>query len=157
MYKELIEDRIGKRRIATGVERDATLGMLNAALKTYPLIVLANLSANSYVIVRNDDFLDADFPESGKFDDMIDNGLDYVHDHYQRVFFGCFSRENLLARYERGQEEVYAEVYHRVRDGSYRWISITAIRLNDDDNDDIMHVCFCRELPEQTERPFGRK
>ena len=157
MYKELIEERVGRKAVSKNFSKDATLGMLNAALKAYPLIVLANLTTNSYILVKNEGFLFHDLPESGRYDDMIDDGLDFIHEHYQRVFFGCFNRENLLERYERGQEEIYAEVYQRKKDGTYHWVCITAMRLQDEDNDDIIQLCLSRELPEQIERPFGRK
>lgn len=43
-------------------------------------------------MIKDDEFLANDMPSSGKYDDLIDVGLENIHPNYQRAFLDNFSR-----------------------------------------------------------------
>ena len=153
MYKELISEWSSKS-ILTAADK---LSMLVTVMEVYPLIVLSNLSTNEYVAIRNKAFLHTEIPATGKFDEMIDDGVVDVHKNYQELFSEFFDRNNLIKEFSSGKKEVYAEIYQKKHGSNgYHWISSHAIRLNDSSGDYIL-ICLNRELPDKVDRKASRK
>ena len=153
MYKDLIANWITRKEVSA----EAKLGMLDAVLDAYPLIILSNLTRNEYVLLKNENFLFHDMPECGNFDELIDIGSDNIHVNYQDAFYDCFDRQNLLKSYSCGKKEIYAELYQKRKDLSYFWISAHVIRLPNE-GDDIIQICFAREIPDRDSNVrIGRK
>ena len=57
-----------------------------AIAQVYPMIVLANLSRNTYTMVRDEGFLCNEITGSGRYDDLIDDNVDNIHPNYQKLF-----------------------------------------------------------------------
>lgn len=106
-----------------------------------PMIVLANLSKNAYVIIDDADFFGNEMNVSGRYDDLIDEHMEDVHPNYQRIFYECFSREQLIRRFQQGRTEVYAEIYQKKRQSDYQWVSVYVVRL-ESASGDVTHICF---------------
>lgn len=114
-----------------------------AILQVYPMIVLANLTKNTYSMLRNDGFLHNMVPSSGYYTDLIDDNVENIHPNYQKLFLNCFSREHLLESFKQGKNEVYAELYQKGRQGQFHWVSTHVIRV-ENESGDISHICFNR-------------
>ena len=95
------------------------MSIVQAVSQVYPMIVLANLTKNTYTMIRNDGFLYNDVVNSGCYDDLIDNNIGNIHKNYQNLFLECFSRERLIKSYKKGKTEVYAELYQKNKKGKY--------------------------------------
>ncbi len=128
-----------------GLNLRETIQVMEAVSEIFPMIVMANLSKNTYTIIRNDNFVGFDVPRTGCYDDLIDGGVDNIHNNYQDVFLECFSRESLLRKFQNGSTDVYAELYQKGGNGKYQWISAHVIRLQDEQGD-IRQICLNRVL-----------
>lgn len=137
-----------------GMSQEELLSIMKAVSQVYPMIVLANLTKNTYSMVRNDGFLYNEVANSGCYEDLIDDNVDNIHVNYQSLFQGCFSREHLLKSFGEGKTEVYAELYQKDKEGKYHWVSAHAIKV-DDGSGDIVHVCLNRVLDGIVEERLG--
>jgi hypothetical protein len=109
------------------------------------MIVLANLSQNTYVMLHSEEFLYNDVLGSGSYDDLVDDNVENIHLNYRNLFQDCFSREHLIHSFQMGKTEVYAEVYQKNKRGQYQWVSAHAVRVPSQTGD-ICHICFNRVL-----------
>lgn len=73
-----------------GIRLDDVLSVFEAVSDAFPLIVSANLTKNTYTMIKDDGFLAANMPATGKFDDLIDHGVLYIHPNYQNAFLANF-------------------------------------------------------------------
>lgn len=121
------------------------MNIVKAVSQVYPMIILANLTKNTYTMLRNEEFLYNEVGNSGCYDDLIDDNIENIHKNYQQFFWKCFSREHLIKSYNMGKTEVYAELYQKNKDGEYHWVSTHVIRIQNESGD-ICHICLCRIL-----------
>ncbi|MBO5208464.1 MAG: hypothetical protein J6B68_03870 [Lachnospiraceae bacterium] len=140
-----LTERVEELEKSIGLDLRETIQVLEAVSEVYPMIVMSNLTKNTYTMIRNENFLAFDMPRSGCYDDLIDDGVDNVHSNYQQVFLECFSRENLLRKFQNGSTEVYAELYQKGGKGKYQWVSTHVIRLRDEQGD-VRQICLNRVL-----------
>ncbi len=128
--------------------------VVKAVAHVYPMIVLANLSKNTYIMIQNEGFLYHKVLSSGCYDDLIDAGVENIHANYQSLFLNCFSRENLMKNFDKGKTDVYAELYQRDTEGKFHWVSTHAIRIKDESGD-IIHICLNRVLDNVVESRYS--
>ena len=128
-----------------GISMEEVLSVFEAVSEAFPMIISANLTKNTYMMIKDDGFLAGDFPATGKYDDLIDFGVEYIHPNYQRSFLDNFSRERLLRKLGQGKREVYSEQYQKGRNGQYQWVSTHVIRVKDRDGD-ICEICLNRVI-----------
>jgi hypothetical protein len=128
-----------------GIAVDDVDVIMDAVAQVYPMIVLANLSKNTYVMLHREEFLYNDVLGSGIYDDLVDDNVENIHMNYRNMFQECFSREHLLHSFEMGKTEVYAEVYQKNKHGHYQWVSCHAVRVGSKSGD-VCHICFNRVL-----------
>ena len=69
-----------------GISVEEILSVFEAVSQAYPMIVSANLTKNTYTMIKDDGFLAGNLPASGRFDDLIDFGVEFIHPNYQSVF-----------------------------------------------------------------------
>jgi hypothetical protein len=119
--------------------------IVEGVLQVYPMVIVANLTKNTYHMIGNEQFLYRHMETEGRYEDMIDENVDNIHDNYQHVFLECFSREHLLDSFRKGKTEVYAEIYQKNQLGEYHWVSIHVIKITNKDGD-VCHVCLNRVL-----------
>ena len=128
-----------------GISMEEVLSVFEAVSEAFPMIISANLTKNTYTMIKDDGFLAGDFPATGKYDDLIDFGVEYIHPNYQRSFLDNFSRERLLRKLGQGKREVYSKQYQKGRNGQYKWVSTHVIRVKDRDGD-ICEICLNRVI-----------
>lgn len=149
-----LTERIEELEKNIGLDLRESIQILEAVSEIFPMIVMANLTKNTYTMIRNDNFLAFDMPVSGCYDDLIDEGVENIHDNYQQVFLECFSRENLLHKFDNGSTEVYAELYQKGGNEKYQWVSTHVIRLQDEEGD-VRQICLNRVLERIVEERGG--
>ena len=72
-----LTERITELENNIGFDLRETIQILEAVSEVFPMIVMANLTKNTYTMIRNDNFLAFDMPRSGCYDDLIDDGENY--------------------------------------------------------------------------------
>lgn len=130
-----------------GISMEEVLTVFEAVSEAFPMIVAANLTKNTYTMIKDDGFLVNDMPSSGKYDDLIDVGVENIHPNYQRAFLDNFSRERLLQMLGQGRKEVCVKLYQKGRGDYYQWVSTHVIRVKDKDGD-VCHICINKVLDE---------
>lgn len=152
MFDEIREGMNNEKNITS----EEIQSIVNAVMQVYPMIVLANLTKNSYTMIRDEGFLCRDLVSSGCYDDMIDDGVENIHPNYQKLFLECFSRENLLKNYANGKSEVYAELYQKDKQDKYHWVSTHAIKI-ENESGDIIQICLNRILDTVSKNEYNQR
>lgn len=132
------------------------LNIAKAVSQVFPMIVLANLSKNTYTMIRDEGFLCNEMPVSGCYDDLIDDNMADIHPNYQQLFYESFSRDHLLNSFQQGKTEVYAEIYQKDKKDQYHWVSVHVIRIQSESGD-VMHICLNRVLDGINEKRHRKK
>jgi hypothetical protein len=154
---DMIDEQVlGNWKKNNNITSEDLLDITKAVSQVYPMIVLANLTKNTYVMLRDDGFLYNEVVSSGTYEDLIDNNVDNIHSNYQKLFLECFSRERLLKSFNKGKTEVYAELYQKNKQGIYQWVSTHVIRIHNDAGD-ITHICLNRVLDGIVEERHGER
>jgi hypothetical protein len=145
--------QLGER---AGLDMDDMVRIVKAVSQVYPMIIIANLTRNTYSMLRDDDFLYNEVVKTGSYDELIDNNVENIHSNYRALFQECFSREHLINSFKLGKTEVYAELYQKNREGQYQWVSTQVIRL-ENENGDVCHICLNRVLDGIVEERHGQR
>ena len=120
--------------------------LTQALFKQYPLMILGNLTKNTYSFLTYKDFTSTKCEVAGTFDDLIESGATTMHEMDRELFKNTFSRENLLQEYKKGTDKVEIRVIQEGDDGVLRRVEITDYFVTDEDSDDIMVVSLNRNM-----------
>ena len=117
-----------------------------ALFKQYPLMILGNLTKNTYSFLTYKDFTSTKCEVAGTFDELIESGATTIHEMDKQLFVDTFSRENLLKEYEKGTDKVEIRVIQEGDDGQLRRVEITDYFVKEDDSDDVLVVSLNRNM-----------
>ncbi len=117
-----------------------------ALFKQYPLMILGNLTKNTYSFLTYKDFTSTKCKVAGTFDELIESGATTIHEMDKQLFVDTFSRENLLKEYEKGTDKVEIRVIQEGDDGQLRRVEITDYFVKEDDSDDVLVVSLNRNM-----------
>ena len=120
--------------------------LTQALFKQYPLMILGNLTQNTYSFLTYKNFTSTKCEVAGTFDDLIESGATTMHEMDRELFKNTFSRENLLQEYKKGTDKVEIRVIQEGDDGVLRRVDITDYFVTDEDSDDIMVVSLNRNM-----------
>ena len=135
--------------LLNGISMEDVVSVFEAVLEAYPMILLVNLTKNTYTMIKEDGFLADELPRSGVYDNVIDYAAQIVHPNYQKLLIDSFSREQLLNVFAQGKKESYAKLYQKGKGQNYQWVIVRVIRVQDKDGD-VREVCMSKILgPEQ--------
>ena len=123
---------------------------LRAAIYTaYQLIIRANLTQNTYEALSERGFV-VNYEPYGYFNELMMNQVaPGVHPAYHDDYAATFARESMLERFNRGEQEIYMEYQRMGQDGSYHWVSITCIRIDNPYNSDVLCILLVKVLDDQ--------
>ncbi|MCM1022634.1 MAG: EAL domain-containing protein [Prevotella sp.] len=124
----------------------ATSLLMEAVFMKYPLVIMANLTRNSYYMMAYESFSARTCPSTGVFDELIAHGTSTMHPEDRDIFSTAFSRENLLAAYERGEKSVKVVTRQIGDDGVYRPVETTDYFVKNPSVDDVLVVTLCQNL-----------
>ena len=120
--------------------------LTQALFKQYPLMILGNLTQNTYSFLTYKNFTSTKCEVAGTFDELIESGATTMHEMDRELFKNTFSRENLLQEYKKGTDKVEIRVIQEGDDGVLRRVEITDYFVIDEDSDDIMVVSLNRNM-----------
>ena len=120
--------------------------LTQALFKQYPLMILGNLTQNTYSFLTYKNFTSTKCEVAGTFDELIESGATTMHEMDRELFKNTFSRENLLQEYKKGTDKVEIRVIQEGDDGVLRRVEITDYFVTDEDSDDIMVVSLNRNM-----------
>ena len=125
--------------------------IIRALMRVYPMVMMVNLTRDTYTIIEYKHSLNPNGKATGKYSQLHLQGLASTHPDYQEAFASKFSRENLLARFASGEEEVYLEAQQMGPDKCYHWSSTHGIRVDNPYSDDVIQFILVRPLDDQRE------
>lgn len=129
------------------INENAMNNLLNQAVfKKYPLLIVGNLTQNTYYMLTSENFTSTKCSVAGTFDELIESGCSTIHDMDKDLFKKTFSRENLLKEHEKGTEKVEIRVIQEGDDGQLRRVEITDYFVEDEASDDVLVVSFNRNM-----------
>lgn len=120
--------------------------LMEAVFTKYPLVIMANLTRNSFYMMAYENFSARTCPSTGVFDELIVHGTSTMHPDDQELFSTTFSRANLLAAYERGEKFVKVVTRQLGDDGVYRPVETTDFFVKNPSVDDVLVITLCQNL-----------
>lgn len=120
--------------------------LLDAVLICYPLIIMVNLTRDSYYMMSYENFTTQTCSSSGVFHELIENAAKTMHPEDRELFSGVFSAENQLAAHERGDKYVRAVTRQLGDDGIYRKMETTNYFVKSPYSDDVLAITLSHSL-----------
>lgn len=122
--------------------------LMEAVFMKYPLVIMANLTRNSFFMMAYENFSSRSCPSTGVFDELIVHGASTMHPDDKELFSRTFSRKNLLDAYARGEKFVKVVTRQVGDDGIYRSVETTDFFVKNPSVDDVLVVTLCQNLDE---------
>lgn len=120
--------------------------LMEAVFTKYPLVIMANLTRNSFYMMAYENFSARTCPSTGVFDELIVHGTSTMHPDDRELFSTTFSRVNLLAAYKRGEKFVKVVTRQLGDDGVYRPVETTDFFVKNPSVDDVLVITLCQNL-----------
>lgn len=120
--------------------------IMEAVFTKFPLIIMANLTRNSYYMTAYENFSSTSCPSTGVFDELIEHGTSTMHPDDKELFRTTFSIDNLMAAYNRGEKTVKIVTRQIGNDGIYRKVETTDFFVQNPSVDDVLVVTLCQNL-----------
>lgn len=150
-----LQNCVGGDGVCAAAQDDETAiwdSRLTDALKcVYPMILAVNLTQDTFFVMKDNENIGGQVRMAGRYSMLHLQGLSRTHPDYQEVFASKFSRENLLARYAAGENEVYLEARQMGEDKQYHWSSTHAIRVHSSHSEDVLQFILVRPIDDQRE------
>ncbi|MDE6747101.1 MAG: EAL domain-containing protein [Oscillospiraceae bacterium] len=158
--KPMPEEEFGEacsRRVLDGESEDILVSqahanvrnlLMEAVFMKYPLVIMSNLTRNSFYMMAYENFSARTCPSTGVFDELIVHGTSTMHPDDRELFSTTFSRENLLAAHARGEKFVKVVTRQIGDDGVYRPVETTDFFVKNPSVDDVLVITLCQNLSE---------
>lgn len=124
----------------------ATQLLLNAVFKRYPLVILSNLSRNSFYMMAYEQFSTRSCPSTGVYSELIVHGASTMHPDDQQLFSDTFDVRDQITAYENGQRERAVVTRQLGDDGVYRRVETTNYYMKNPASDDILAITLSRAI-----------
>lgn len=120
--------------------------LMEAIFTRFPLVIMSNITRNSYYMMAYENFSATSCPSTGVFSELIGHGAMSMHPDDRELFSSTFSIENLTAAYKRGEKTVRVVTRQMGDDGVYRRVETTDYFVNNPAVDDILVIALCQNI-----------
>lgn len=156
--KPMPEDEFGvacSQRVITDYDEDILVTqastsvsnlLMEAIFTKFPLVIMANLTRNSYYMMAYENFSSTSCPSTGVFDELVAHGASSMHPDDRGLFSSTFSINNLMAAYKSGQKFVKVVTRQMGDDGIYRKVETTDFFVKNPSVDDVLVITLCQNL-----------
>lgn len=124
----------------------ATQLLLDAVFRRYPLVILSNLSRNSFYMMAYEQFSTQSCPSTGVYTELIVHGASTMHPDDKQLFTDTFDVKDQITAYENGQRERAVVTRQLGDDGVYRRVETTNYYMKNPDSDDILAITLSRAV-----------
>lgn len=124
----------------------ATQLLLNAVFKRYPLVILSNLSRNSFYMMAYEQFSTRSCPSTGVYTELIVHGASTMHPDDKQLFSDTFDVQDQITAYENGQRERAVVTRQLGDDGIYRRVETTNYYMKNPASEDILAITLSRAI-----------
>lgn len=120
--------------------------IMEAVFTKFPLVIIANLTRNSFYMTAYENFSSTSCPSTGVFEELIKHGTATMHPDDRKLFSTTFSIANLMDAYRRGEKYVKIVTRQLGDDGVYRKVETTDFFVQNPSVDDVLVVTLCQNL-----------
>ncbi len=120
--------------------------LLNAVFKAFPLVIMSNLSRNSFYMMAYENFSTRSCPSTGVYTELIVHGASTMYPDDQKLFSDTFDINDQIAAYERGERTRRVVTRQLGDDGIYRPVETTNYYMKNPDSDDILAITLSRAI-----------
>jgi len=124
----------------------ATQMLLDVVFMKYPLVILCNLSRNSYYMMTYENFTTTKCTGSGIYDELIAGGATTMHPDDRDIFLNTFSIENQIKKYEAGEKCIRIITRQMGDDGIYRRVETINYFVSNPATNDVLVITLCENL-----------
>lgn len=126
----------------------ATQLLLDAVFTCYPLVIMSNLSRNSFYMMAYENFSTRSCPSTGVYTELIEHGAMTMHPDDMELFKKTFDRNDQLEKYAEGQRTRYVVTRQKGDDGVYRKVETTNYYVKNPASDDVLAITLSKPLVE---------
>lgn len=120
--------------------------LVDVLFRANPLVLMINLTRNSYYMVTKDNFSSTVCPASGPYTEVIKHGALTMHPDDSQLFADTFNRPDMLKAYQNGERQRRVVTRQKGDDGVYRNIESTIYYLKAPGSDDVLGISLSREV-----------
>lgn len=141
-----IKDDYDEDILKTQAPASATNLLMEAVFAKFPLVIMSNITRNSYYMMTYKNFSSTACPSTGAFDELIRHGTETMHPDDRDTFANTFSIENLLNAHKNGEKFVRTVTRQMGDDGIYRKVEITDYFVKNPSVDDVLVITLCQNI-----------
>lgn len=124
----------------------ATQLLLDAVFRRYPLVILSNLSRNSFYMMAYEQFSTRSCPSTGVYTELIVHGASTMHPDDRKLFSDTFDVQDQIGAYENGQRERAVVTRQLGDDEIYRRVETTNYYMKNPASEDILAITLSRAV-----------
>jgi EAL domain-containing protein (putative c-di-GMP-specific phosphodiesterase class I) len=122
--------------------------LLDVIFQEYPLVILANLTRNSFFMVSYDKFSSTSCSPTGDFDECIKHASLTMCEEDREKFYETFCTKHQLEVYSQGKRSLTMRTSQIGDDGIYRPVEIKNFFVKEEGIDDILVVSLSHNIEE---------
>ena len=139
-------DNIADVGLLRNSAQSSTLQMLiDTVFKEYPVVIISNLSRNSYYTMSYESMEDFSFASAGSLTELLDDIAQTMKEPVAADFRERFDIEKQIRNYENGTERFFYSADIRSTDGSFRKMETTNYFIKEEGSEDLLVVTLCSE------------
>lgn len=124
----------------------ATQLLLDAVFMCYPLVIMSNLSKNSFYMMVYENFTTCSCPSTGIYTELIMHGAATMHPEDQKLFSDTFDIQTQIDAYNKGERTRKVVTRQLGDDGIYRRVESANYYVKNPASYDIIAVTLSRAL-----------
>ncbi len=152
-YEALLEGDVSETMpediIITQPAASATQLLLDAVFTCFPLIIMSNLSRNSFYMMVYENFTTTSCPSTGVYNELIMHGASTMHPDDRELFIKTFDVQDQIDSYNNGQRKRRVVTRQLGDDGVYRPVETTNYYVKNPSSDDILAITLSRPVEDQ--------
>lgn len=139
-------DTVNDDILVTQSASTATELLLNAVFTCFPLIIMSNLTRNSYYTIAYENFTTTGCPSTGEYTNLVARGAASMHPDDRELFARTFDRMDQLDAFAKGQRTRRVITSQLGDDGIYRRVETTNYYMQNPAVDDVLAITLSRLL-----------
>ena len=132
--------------LVTQPHASATQLLLDAVFMRFPLIILSNLTRNSFYMMVYQNFSSKSCPSTGVYTELIQHGASTMHPDDRELFSKTFDLEDQINAVRNGQKTRTVITRQLGDDGVYRRVETTNYYVKNPSSEDLLVITLSRNL-----------
>lgn len=141
-----IKDDYDEDILKTQAPASATNLLMEAVFMKFPLVIMSNITRNSYYMMTYENFSATSCPSTGTFEELIRCGAETMHPEDKDIFINTFSIDNLMKAYKNDKKSIKAVTRQMGDDGIYRKVETTDYFVKNPSVNDVLVITLCQNI-----------